>query len=363
MENNIFHHGGNIYTHAKKLNLSPSEIIDSSASLVPFATPKYLTRELTNEIKTEGFRYYPERNLESLKQTLGQFHNIDPKNILPGNGASELITWLGFEASKIGESCIPTPGFVDYERALKCWNADYKFMNLPKEWGSNFPQLFPLNKIGDVIWITNPHNPTGQLWSKKSLKEILEKYKLVICDEAFLSITPSGEKESLIPLTKKYDNLFVLRSLTKIFSIAGLRLGYVIGPSKVLREWSQKRDPWPVNSFAIKAGIKLLEDHYRYEKWTKKIHLWIKSEKAFIFKELSKIKNLKVHHSSTNYFLIESKKSLITKIKYLEKKGILIRDCSSFRSLDNTWARISLQTHKNNKRLIHEIKSSFNEII
>ncbi len=352
-------HGGNILTQAKKLNLLPSKIIDSSASLVPFKPPKPIIKALSLEMKTLGFRYYPERNLNNLREIIGEFHQINPNNILPGNGASELITWAGFEASKFGKSCIPSPGFVDYERSLNCWNACFDYSELPKNWNNSFPQSFPLQPICDVLWITNPHNPTGQLWDKKSLEVILKKYKLVICDEAFLAITPGGENESLIPLTKLYDNLLVIRSLTKLFNIAGLRLGYVIGASERLKEWNIKRDPWPLNSFAIKAGIELLGNKIFYEEWTKKIHDWVKKEKNWVSNKLSKIKNLKVHGSSTNFFLIESKFSLSSNIEYLEKKGILIRECTSFRFLNENWARISLQTRKNNKILCREIQNSF----
>ena len=354
-----FKHGGNILTQAKKLNLLPSKIIDSSASLVPFEPPKLILDVLISEIKTLGFRYYPERNLNSFREIIGEFHQIDPDNILPGNGASELITWAGYEASKSGASSIPSPGFVDYERSLNCWNASFDYSELPKNWSNSFPQTFPIKPICDVLWITNPHNPTGQLWDKKSLEIILKKYKLVICDEAFLAITPNGEKESLIPLTKRYDNLLVIRSLTKLFNIAGLRLGYIIGSSEKLKKWDTKRDPWPLNSFAIKAGIELLSNKILYEEWTSKIHDWVNTEKNWVSNELSKIKNLKVHNSSTNFFLIESKFSLSSNIHYLEKKGILIRECNSFRFLNEKWARISLQTRKNNKILCREIQNSF----
>ncbi len=359
MTNINFKHGGNILTQAKKLNLLPSKIIDSSASLVPFEPPKLILDVLILEIKTLGFRYYPERNLNSLREIIGEFHQINPDNILPGNGASELITWAGYEASKSGSSCIPSPGFVDYERSLNCWNASFDYSELPKNWSNSFPQPFPIKPIGDVLWITNPHNPTGQLWDKKSLEIILKKYKLVICDEAFLAITPNGEKESLIPLTKIYDNLLVIRSLTKLFNIAGLRLGYIIGSSEKLKKWNIKRDPWPLNSFAIKAGIELLSNKILYEEWTSKIHDWVNTEKNWVSNKLSKIKNLKVHNSSTNFFLIESKFSLSSNIHYLEKKGILIRECNSFRFLNEKWARISLQTRKNNKILCREIQNSF----
>jgi len=233
------------------------------------------------------------------------------------------------------------------------------YCELPKKWNNFFPQSFPVNPKGDVIWITNPHNPTGQLWKKNSLEAIIKKYKLVICDEAFLSITPNGDKESLIPLTKKYDNLLVLRSLTKIFNIPGLRLGYVIGSSKKIKEWNINRDPWPLNSFAIKAGIDLLSNKKFYEQWTSQIHNWINIERERVCLKLSKIENINVHNSSTNFFLIESKKSLTPNIKYLEKKGILLRECTSFRFLDEKWARISLQSKENNILLCREIQNSF----
>jgi len=352
-------HGGNVYAKAKKLNMLPSEIIDASASLVPFTPPQKLIDSLNSEIKNLGFRYYPERNLRDLKEIIGKFHGINPDNILPGNGASELITWAGYEASKFGISCIPSPCFVDYERSLNCWNGNFIHCELPKNWNNNFPQSFPLLPKGDVMWITNPHNPTGQLWRKNSLEELIKKYKLVICDEAFLSITPNGDKESLIPLTKKYNNLLVLRSLTKIFNIPGLRLGYVIGSSKKLKQWEINRDPWPLNSFAIKAGIDLLSNKEFYEKWIRKIHSWINIESEKVSKKLSKIENLKVHNSSTNFFLIESKTSLSPNIKYLENQGILLRECASFKFLDEKWARISLQSKENNSLLCKEIQNSF----
>ena len=359
MKESNFMHGGNIYTLAKKLNLLPDEIIDSSASLVPFKPPKILIDSLKLEIKKQGFRYYPEVNQNDLRETIGKFHKISPDNILPGNGASELITWAGFEASKFGKSGLPSPCFVDYERSLHCWNANFDYFELPRSWSDEFPQSFPLKPTCDVLWITNPHNPTGQLWDKKSIERILKEYKLVICDEAFLALTPKGEKESLIPLTKTYSNLIVIRSLTKLFNIAGLRLGYVVGSSEKLRRWNSKRDPWPLNSFAIKAGIELLSNSFFYKKWTKKIHDWINTEKSWVYDELAKVKNLKIHNSSTNFFLIESKYPLTANINYLEKKGILIRDCSSFKYLDKKWGRISLQNKKNNKILCREIQNSF----
>ena len=359
MKDFTFKHGGNIYLHAQRNNISISKIIDSSASIVPFDPPKFLIKALYAEIKTGDYRYYPDKSFHDLKEIIGEFHNINPAWILPGNGASELITWVGLEASKIGKNCLPIPSFVDYERSLNCWKAEYIFSELPKEWPENNPQEFPINKQSDVIWITNPHNPTGQLWSKKSLENVLNKYKLVICDEAFLSITPNGENESLIPLIRAYDNLIVIRSLTKLFSIPGIRLGYLVSSSKRLKSINKNRDPWPLNCFAIKAGKTLLSNKRNYDNWINNIHNWIQIEKPWFFNELSKTSELRVHFSSTNFFLIESQKSFLPNINYLASKGILIRECASFRSLNENWARISIQTHQKNKKIVNEIQNSF----
>ena len=114
-----------------------------------------------------------------------------------------------------------------------------------------------------------------------------------------------------------------------------------------------------LNSFSIKAGIDLLSNKKFYEQWTKQIHGWINIEKKRVFEKLLKIENLKIHNSSTNFFLIESETSLSPNIKYLENKGILLRECTSFRFLDEKWARISLQNRKNNTLLCEEIQNSF----
>ena len=115
-----------------------------------------------------------------------------------------------------------------------------------------------------------------------------------------------------------------LNEVHSLINIPGLRLGYVIGSSKKLKQWEKNRDPWPLNSFAIKAGIDLLSNKKFYEQWIKQIHSWINIEKKRVFEKLLKIENLKIHNSSTNFFLIESKKSLLQNIKYLENKGILL---------------------------------------
>ena len=118
-------HGGNIEREARKLGISTEIIIDASASIVPFKLPKKLTSYLVKSIKSESIKFYPDRSYFEVKNAISKWHNIEPSMVLPGNGASELLTWAAREASLNGISSLPSPGFGDYERALKCWNAPY----------------------------------------------------------------------------------------------------------------------------------------------------------------------------------------------------------------------------------------------
>jgi histidinol-phosphate/aromatic aminotransferase/cobyric acid decarboxylase-like protein len=170
--------------------------------------------------------------------------------VLPGNGAAELFTWAARDAAAVGISSLPAPGFADYSRALACWQGRLAKHSLDLEWDAAFPQPFPTAPEADVLWICNPHNPTGQLWSRSSLEPLFQRYRLVICDEAFLSLVPDGEQQSLIPLVAEHPNLVVIRSLTKLYGIAGLRLGYAVAQPERLQRWAQWRDPWPVNGIA-----------------------------------------------------------------------------------------------------------------
>ncbi len=183
-------HGGNLNEEALRIGVHIDQILDASASLVPFGPPDSLKSFLANALGSNALRSYPDCSHKNLKEAISHWHHIDPTMVLPGNGAAELFTWAARDASQLGVSAIPTPGFSDYSRALRCWNASYREISLPLTWSSQSPQPFPLRPNTNVLWITNPHNPTGQLWSRESLEELLQKYLLVICDEAFLPLTP-----------------------------------------------------------------------------------------------------------------------------------------------------------------------------
>ncbi len=353
-------HGGNVEKEGRKLGLSTDKIIDASASIVPFNLPKKLNNYLINSIHNGSIKSYPDRSYFEVKNSIAKWHNIEPSMILPGNGASELFTWAAREASSNGISALPSPGFGDYQRALKCWNASYIYNPIPLYWNNNNPHSFPIKPKAHVLWITNPHNPTGQLWSRSSIERLLTNYKLVICDEAFISLTPGGENQSVINLTKKYKNLVVIRSLTKFLGVAGLRIGYAVSNSDRLLEWKEIRDPWPVNTLAINATNMIMKDSKMHKKRLNKIHRWVEEEGHWLHKKLSDFSTIKPLPTATNFQLIKSGSSVLNLIDNLKKRGILLRDCRSFTNLNENWVRISLQKRKQNIQIINTLKDYIN---
>tara|TARA_Y100001968_G_scaffold260416_1_gene247986 strand:+ start:417 stop:1499 length:1083 start_codon:yes stop_codon:yes gene_type:complete len=360
MEIDFDKHGGNVEKESRKLGISTKNIIDASASIVPFKLPKKLTNCLINSINNRSIKAYPDRSYFEVKNAISKWHNIDPSTILPGNGAAELFTWAARDANLNGVSSLPSPCFGDYQRALKCWNAPYTYNNLPLSWSNKKNQSFPIKPKTDVIWITNPHNPTGQLWSRSSIELLLTSYKLVICDEAFISIVPGGEKQSVIGLTKSHKNLIVIRSLTKFFGLAGLRIGYAITNSDRLIEWEKIRDPWPVNTLAINATTMIMTDKKMYKKRLNKIHQWIEIEGSKLHKNLSDFSSFEPLPSNTNFQLVKSDIPIHNILKNLKRKGILLRDCRSFINLDEYWFRISLQKKSDNIQIINTLKEYIN---
>ena len=279
-------HGGELQQASERLGCKPSELLDASASLVPW-TPRW------RDSGPGALRAYPDRRHADLAQVLAGVHELDSACVLPGNGAAELFTWAARDAAALGLSCLPAPGFADYRRALRCWDGLIAETPLPLVWSEAFPQQHPDPGEGDVAWLCNPHNPTGQLWSRASLEPLLQRYRLVICDEAFLPLVPQGEAQSLISLVAQHPNLVVIRSLTKLYGIAGVRLGYAVAQPDRLQRWATWRDPWPVNGIASALGGQLLADPRRYQRWCAKVQRWTAKEGVWMHHQLAQLPGIR----------------------------------------------------------------------
>ena len=346
-----FGHGGEIQQAAQRLGVSVGRLLDASASLVPW-TPGLRWPALAC-----GLRDYPDRQHGVLRSQLAELHSVGADHVLPGNGAAELFTWAARDAADGGGSAFLSPGFADYARALSCWNARSLFVPLALDWIDSFPQAFPVAPDAQVLWICNPHNPTGQLWSRESIEPLLDRYQLVICDEAFLSLVPDGEAQSLIPLVANHPNLVVIRSLTKLYGIAGLRLGYAVAQPDRLLRWATWRDPWPVNGLASAAADQLLSSPARYQRWCRKAQHWVATEGAWMQQQLAQLPGITPMPSAVNFLLIRGDQSLVPLREALEQRHhILLRDCRSFEGLGDCWLRIGLQSRANNHRIIRALR-------
>lgn len=355
-------HGGNLQAAARRLGCRPDQLLDASASLVPFGPPPRLRRRLIRALGSD-LRDYPDRDYTALCEAIAAWHGLDPTRVLPGNGAAELFTWAARDGAACGLNLLPAPGFADYRRALGCWGGAWRSLPLPLDWSGAGPGAWPLAEAAEaagsgpaVLWLTNPHNPTGQLWSRRSLEPLLERFALVIVDEAFLPLVPGGEEQSLVPLLAAHPQLVVIRSLTKLFSIAGLRLGYAMGSAERLARWAAWRDPWPVNGLAAAAGQFLLADQAGLRRWQGRVQRWVAGEGAWLAARLAALPGLEPLPSAANYLLVRSRPpdaSLQPLRLALERRHrILVRDCRSFEGLGEEWLRIAVQDRAGNRRLL-----------
>ena len=362
-------HGGNRAAIARRLGCRPADLLDLSASLAPFGPPAPL-RALLLEALLGGpgspLRDYPDRSFTALRRVIARLHGLEPEQVLPGNGAAELFTWVARDAAALGPSLLPEPGFADYRRALDCWGGRWRSWPLPLAWGDRFPAPFPLEDPGApepaALWLTNPHNPTGQLWSRASLEPLLRRAGLLIVDEAFLPLCPDGEAESLLPLVARHPNLVVIRSLTKLYGLAGLRLAYAVADPERLGRWARWRDPWPLNGLAVAAGEALLADPAAHGRWCARVQGWVRSEGAALTAGLAAVPGLEPLPSAANFLLVRGRAgggaalSLEPLRLALEHRHrILVRDCRSFPGLDGSWLRIALSDRPGRQRLLRAL--------
>ena len=352
-------HGGNRLAVARRLGCRPEQLLEASASLVPFGPPASVRRSLRRALAGAAIRDYPDREHQALRQAIAQRHGLEAAMVLPGNGAAELFTWAGRDAAQAGVSLLPVPGFADYQRALACWQGAWRPLALPLRWSGPFPQPFaaPVETDLDtvaVLWITNPHNPSGQLWSRESLEPLLQRFAMVIVDEAFLPLVPGGEAQSMLPWVGRCPGLVVIRSLTKLAAIPGLRLGYALADPMRLARWAAWRDPWPVNGLAAAAGVALMADRA----WDRRVQGWLAQEGPWLAAELAQLPGLVPMASAANFLLVRAERAGQPcslnglRLAMEQRHRILVRDCRSFTGLDESWLRLAVLDRRGNRRLL-----------
>ncbi|MEH2197897.1 threonine-phosphate decarboxylase CobD [Nostoc sp.] len=341
-------HGGNLAWAAALASCPPDAILDFSASISPLGPPNSAIAAIMSQLG--NLKHYPDPNYSELRLALSHFHQLPPEWILPGNGSAELLTLVGRELAQLAATILITPAFGDYYRTLAAYNANVLECPLSLvtgHWSLTKEKGEKRNDKG--LLLNNPHNPTGKIFSRDSILPYLEQFALVVVDEAFMDFVPPDEEQSLIPVVQEYANLVILRSLTKFYSLPGLRLGYAIAHPDCLAKWQLWRDPWPVNTLAAAAAIAALQDtEFQQQTWA-----WLPPARNQLFQGLAKILGFQPQVSAANFLLVESQKSTSQlQQQLLKHHQILIRDCLSFKELGDRFFRVAVREESDNQRLL-----------
>ena len=342
-------HGGKYGTK----NPNP-QMIDFSSSVNPLGCHPGVKRYLKKQL--DLISEYPDPNSSDLRTNLSWFTGVRKKQIVVGNGATEIIyNFCKTFLNKKTPVLIPIPTFSEYEVSAKlceCKISFFKTMDLSKNL-QKFIMKIPRN---GCIFICNPNNPTGILIKKKEMLKIIsaakKKSSLVFIDETFIELVPESN-ESVIKYIKNHENLFILRSLTKSFGLAGIRIGYGVSNSQIIDPLQKIKIPWNVSYMAQRAASAAICYHPFLEKTCK----LIKKEKDFISSNLAKSKKFTCYNSSTNFILVKTKIKSRLLQKKLQRKKILIRDCSTFRGLNQNYIRIAVKTRKENIKLVKALEA------
>ncbi len=347
-------HGGNIYKAIKDYGLWPDSILDFSANINPLGIPEELKDIIKS--KVDSLKDYPDPECLSLREAISGYLNIGVDKIIPGNGASEII-FLLFEVMKLKKVLIPAPSFAEYTAAAERYGTLIDYFRLEEDEGFQLNVDRLIESTGEdveAVMLCNPNNPTSTLISRESLVRLIEhmnkKGVYVIVDEAFIELTGAGNNNSVCDFIEKYNNLFIIRAFTKIFSIPGLRLGYGLGSTEIIKRMWERKLPWSVNTFACSMGDVLANGREYFTRTSD----WLIAEKKRFFEELSQLKELKVFEPQTNFILIKILNENFNSAKLKDimgSRGILIRDASNFKFLDERYIRVAIKDKESNRKL------------
>lgn len=351
-----FEHGGNIYSI--KRDRSVHELIDFSANINPLGLNKAIERAIYDNIHTVV--HYPDPQAHELRQAIIAHYAVQNEQLVLGNGAAELI-YLYARVSGKQQAVLLHPCFSEYERACKSADMPIKRIYLQEadDFAIDYEYLLENIQTNSIVFLANPNNPTGGLLDKERVQQLLEVAALkgtdIFIDESFIDFVE--DSHSCASLMQDFDNLVILHSLTKIFALPGLRIGFGLFNTRIATLIEAAKDVWNVNSLAQAAGKVALEQH----EYLQQTRATVKQLREEFCTELGKFEQLKVYKGSVNFILLRLCCSMTAgefRNKMLEQ-GILVRDCSNYPGLDNQFVRIAVRVEQENKAFIQALHNVF----
>ncbi len=340
----------------RRSNLSPrwEDILDFSTCCNPYGPPPSVSEALAQA----DAALYPDPDCREFIGLLSHKIGAAGGNLIATNGSTELLRLAALAYTGPGDTAvIPSPTYGEYELACQIVGATIVKYRLKEHTGFRLAAgdfiSFAQKHSPAAIFICNPNNPTGQYLALSDIRKIVSSFPdtLVVLDEAYVSFT-AGARDSLELL--RYPNILIVRSMTKDFALAGLRLGYGIASREIINTLKKVRPPWNVNSFAQQAGMAALDSPGHL----KKCNALINKGKDYLITQLGSL-GYDVLPTDANFFLVRVGKAAAFQSRLLNR-GFLVRDCSSFGL--PAYIRIAPRRMQDCLKLIAAIKSVQSEV-
>ncbi len=347
-------HGGDIWGLGAG---GSGDLLDFSANINPLGLSAKAQKAMIEAIPQ--LVHYPDPQCRQLRQRLSELLGLSLDQIMIGNGAVELI-FLVVKELQPRRLLLPAPTFCEYALAAAAESVPVHHL-LPSGRAPYYDlgALVAAIQPGDLIFLCNPNNPTGQLLPRSDLQYLVEqaaaRSSTVVVDEAFIDFVDHGETHSVLPLLSHWSNLMVLRSLTKFYALPGIRIGYLLGPAERLARLQGLRDPWSVNHLAQVAALASMDDQAYAERTCQ----WLRDERSWFLDALEQIPGLHPYLPTANYLLVdccESGHSASVWAERLRRERILIRDCSTYLGLDSYWFRVAVRDRQSNRCLLEALR-------
>jgi len=347
------HHGGNPYRAARELGGRPDEYLDFSCNINPLG-PSRRVLACLHAAAGEIWRY-PDPECAALKEALGAYLKVPAAWLLPGNGTAELINLL-VPALGIRRAVVPAPTFAEYALSVTAWDGEVRYVYLRGEdFAFAWEELSAALAGADALFLCQPNNPTGRLLAPDELERLAAATAragaYLVVDEAFLDFLSDATALTALNLLSRFEHLIVLRSLTKFFALAGLRLGVLVAHPSVQRKISPLLPPWNVNLLAQMAGVAAVGD----EEYIKKSRQIVATERAFLTNALASLSGVRVVPGAANFLLLDIRGTGFSSTALaarLARERILVRDASNFLGLDSGFIRVAVRLRQENEQLV-----------
>ena len=344
--------------------------LDFSVNLNPLGIPESIVTLLKdNTALSEMISHYPTLDHDVIRSHLAEKRNIPKDWILMGNGASEIISII---AESIGSSnlaatdvpytkaLIVEPTFSGYERALSARGIKVLHYELPNtfELTDDIIDYIRENPV-DMLFACSPNNPTGQTIAPLLLKKLSDTCKelntLLIIDECFMGFVKNNHEYSAINSLRDNDHIILIDAFTKLYSMPGIRLGYCIcSDTSLIKKLQDLTPEWNISTFSEAMGVAVLSE----DAYIRQAQELIEKEKSFLTKELTNL-GFTVYPSCAPFILLKIPAGTDSTTIYhsmIKDHGILLRNCSNFHGLDDSYYRIAIRDHEDNLKLIRTLQ-------